>query len=106
MNYPADCVTISDKAEWLQIQMATLNKYNNIFARWFRVGGITQQQYDVQPAKLKDNFDYYAQLPFSEWKRFLTDFYEPRLDRLVIAIGEHRAELKDSTRWTGNTETI
>ena len=100
MNYPADCTTNNDKIEWLRIHMKKLTLYHNKVAKWYKNGGVTQEQYDAQPAVVKENFDYEPKLSAANWQRFLSDHYNVRVNLVVDELSRIKSEMGNSVRWS------
>jgi len=105
MIYPSDCVTIADRAQWLRIQSRALRLYHNGFAKWFR-DGITEAQYQNLPQNVRDNFAYEPKLSAVNWRRFLNEYYYPKLDRLATATSVVNRDLDMSDRWTGEVSEL
>jgi len=73
--------------------------------RWYREG-LTQNQWDKFPQKIKNRYPYQAQLPQAEWDDFLLNVFEPISDRIIAKMLENRELLFQSTTWTINVEDI
>jgi len=73
--------------------------------RWYREG-LTQNQWDKFPQKIKNRYPYQAQLPQADWKDFEMNVFE-RIDNVIIsALLQNRALLKSSTTWQIDVEDI
>lgn len=105
MKFPQDCETLADKAEYLYAAQEKLRLIHNAFAHWYKKG-LTQQQYDLLPEKIRDKYKYVEKLLFEDFKRFISEDFEPRSMKVLNAIGDTKANLQKSTRYNIELEDI
>ncbi len=105
VKYPSDCKADSDKMEYLYSVQEKLRLLHNAFARWYKEG-LTQQQYNLLPEKIRDKYKYVEELLFEDFKRFIAEDFEPRNMKVLNAIGDTKANLQKSTRYNIELEDI
>jgi hypothetical protein len=105
MKFSQDCVSIADKAEYLYAAQEKLRLLHNTFASWYREG-ITKEQYDLLPEKIREKYNYAEKLLFEDFKRFVSEDFEPRNMKVLNAIGDIKAELQKSARYNIELEDI
>ena len=105
MKFPQDCKTLADKAEYLYAAQEKLRLLHNAFARWHKEG-LTQQQYNLLPEKIRNKYNYGEKLTFEDFKRFISEDFEARNMKVLNAIGDTKANLQKSTRYNIELEDI
>lgn len=103
--YPANCDTASKKTEYLYRAQELLRLVHNTFSKWY-CEGLTQDQYDKLPEKIKIIYPYKFQLTKTDWDKFDKEDFMPRSNKICNQIGIQRAVLKKSTSWAINIEDI
>ena len=105
MKFPQDCVSIADKAEYLYAAQEKLRLIHNAFARWYKEG-LTQQQYNLLPAKVRNKYKYVKKLTFEDFKRFIAEDFEPRNMKVLDSLGQIKTKMQKSIRFTIELEVI
>jgi hypothetical protein len=105
MKFPQDCVSIADKSEYLYAAQEKLRLIHNAFARWYKEG-LTQQQYNLLPEKVRNKYKYVSKLTFEDFKRFIAEDFEPRNMKVLDALGQAKDNLHKSSRFNIEIEDI
>ncbi len=105
MKFPQDCVSIADKAEYLYAAQDKLRLIHNAFAHWYKEG-LTEEQYNHLPEKIRNKYKYAKKLTFEDFKRFIGEDFEPRNMKVLNAIGDTKANLQKSNRYNIEIEDI
>lgn len=103
--YPVGCDTPGERLAWLERAKELTKNIHNAFNIWHR-DGLTQNQYDKFPQKVRNNFAYTAKISDSEWSRFNTEFLELFNRKICNQLGIQRAAASISTRWEVEIENI
>ena len=106
LTWPGDCNTPRERTEYCYRAQELLRLLHNKMGMWYRVGGLTEIQYNNQfPQKVRDRYAYTPQLSQADWDDFL-EMFEGISNRIVDKLLQQRELLKASTEWTINVEDI
>lgn len=105
ITYPPDCNTPGLRLGLLTRAKELTKNIHNAFNIWHR-NGLTQNQYDKFPQKVRNNFAYTAKISDSEWDRFNKDFLEPLNQKICNQFGIQMAAASTSMRWEVKIEDI
>jgi hypothetical protein len=96
--FPENCITDASRMAWCYRAQEKLRLVHNGFGKWFR-DGLTENQYNQFPNKIKNRYPYEFQVNESTWDDFQENIFDPLsqaiTDELLIA----RGEAKESTFW-------
>jgi hypothetical protein len=84
LKYPTDCTTSIDKIEFCYIAQETLRLDHNIKGKDFRDGKLTE----------------------TEWNTYREGIFRPKSMLISEEILAHREELKKSTKWVVDLDSL
>ena len=105
ISYPPNCDSPRKRTEYLYRAQELLRLIHNAFAKWHRTG-LTQNQYNKLPNKIKNKYPYKAKLTDSDMKGFYDDVFMPISSKICNQIGIQRALLFESVEWTPAVEDM
>lgn len=97
--YPATCDSPRRKTEFLYRAQELLRLVHNGFSEWLHEG-LTKEQYNLFPEKIKTKYSYTDKLSKADWDKFQKEDFTPRSDKIGQEICVQRAELKKSTAFS------
>ena len=83
LKYPLDATTDNDKLEFAYIAQETLRKEHNKKGQEYKDGKIT----------------------FTEWKAWLSTYFEPRQAAIIRQVQHYKDSIKLSTKWEVDLES-
>lgn len=89
MNYPKECNTTEKKYQFVCKAKENARLLYNLFSKWTDKG-ITQAEYDVIPAKIKQVYPYIEKLSEGDWQRFFKQF-KPFQNEIAEELSTQRA---------------
>lgn len=99
VRFPINCDMPRRKTEYLYRSQELLRILHNGFSKWLH-NGLTEEQYNLFPNKVKTKYSYVAKLSNADWDKFQKEDFYPRSNKINQAICEERAFLKNSTNWS------
>jgi len=105
LSFPANCKTPVDRTEYAYHCQELLRLLHNVMGKWFREG-ISSAEWGRLPNRVQRIFPYKDKLSRNEWDDFLVNIFEPASDKIIGAILEARALLKQSKRWKVDIEVL
>ena len=98
INFPANCTTDASRMAWCYRAQEKLRLVHNGFGKWFREG-LTENQYDKFPNKVKNRYPYTEQAIEADWEDFQENVFKPISDVIITVMLIARGEAKESTYW-------
>jgi len=105
LTFPSDCDTPPKRTEFCYRAQELLRLVHNDMGKWHREG-LSRQEWDRLPQRLRANYPYKAQLSREQWDDFVTNMFETAEAKLINILLENRQLLKESTAWRVDIEEI
>ena len=106
--FPIDCITETDKIEYLYCAREKLRLLHNQVGKWRREG-LTRVEYDAIPEKIRDvlpSFTDSVKLSDGDFEKFFQEEFFLRDHEISKAATLSFNECKKSTRWNIKVEDI
>lgn len=98
LTFPADCDSPRRRTEYCYRAQELLRLVYNGMKLWWKEG-LTQNQWDKFPQKVKNRYPYKPQLTDAEWKDF-GNLFDRMEEKVTIGIVTQRRQLKESLQWS------
>ena len=98
LTFPVDCDSPRRRTEYCYRAQELLRLIHNGMGRWLREG-LTVQQWQRFPQRLKNRYPYKPQLSKAEWEDFETNVFERIGSRITQVLLNNRQQLKESMTW-------
>jgi len=105
LRFPVDCDTPAKRTEYCYRAQELLRGLHNGMRKWYR-DGLTQNQWNKLPQRIKNRYPYTAQLSQADWDDFTEKVFMPISGKIGVNIVTQRALLFESTTWTIAVEDI
>jgi len=99
VNFPPTCTSDASRMAWCYRAQEKLRLVHNGVGKWWRTG-LTQNQYNQFPTKIKNRYPYVAQISKADWDDFESNVFEPVSIAIMAALNVARQDAKDSTYWS------
>lgn len=104
LKFPLDCDSPRRRTEYCYRAIELLRLIHNGMGRWYREG-LTQNQWNRFPQKLKNRYSYKTQLTEAEWYGFI-NLFDRFEGRVMAALLVNRELLANSTNWSINEDDL
>lgn len=83
VTFPVECTSPEDKLRWCREAKNELRSLQNTIAMWYKTG-LTQEQYDQLPQKVRTRLPYKAKIPIEDLNDFTRNIYYS-LEKAIIS---------------------
>lgn len=104
ITFPSNCNTPEERTGFCYRAQELLRLIHNGMGRWFREG-LTENQWDRFPQRIKNRYPYKPKLSQAEWDDFYR-LFEIIQDRVIQPLLKNRELLKSSGKWPVDPEDL